>query len=252
MKRMAVFGALVAGALVVGGSSYAAGSAGNGGKPVAACVDSSSGTIRLIGLRAVCDRHERRIQWNQQGKAGTSGPQGLQGPKGDTGAVGPDGAAGSQGPQGETGVRGLDGATGAQGPQGQPGAGGPQGERGPQGEPGVPGPPGPPGPPGLPGAQGEVGPAGQDGTDVLLGLRVVSSVGNGAQGAIALASCADDELLIGGGAEILQPSNAGAALAVNGPQSERSWGAKIATLPDGRPGQGTLKVTAYCVPSIRG
>ena len=165
----------------------------------------------------------------------------------DFGGDVPSSAVGATGPQGPMGPAGPPGAAGAPGSFGEPGPGGPQGEvgaRGPQGEQGEPGPLGAQGP------QGEVGPAGKDGVNPLLGLRVISEVGNGGSGsgAIHVVTCAINEVVIGGGAEIMQPGN-GASLSVNGPQDARTWGAKIATLPDGRQGQGTLKVTAICVPS---
>jgi hypothetical protein len=83
-----------------------------------ACVNNSSGTIKMVGESDSCNANELQIVWNQQGPAGLPGepgPQGEPGPKGDPGEMGPIG------PQGESG------------------------EAGPQGEPGEPGPPGPPG-----------------------------------------------------------------------------------------------------------
>ncbi len=234
MNRTAVFGVLAAGALVVGASSYAA---GDGTRPIAACVDRSDGDVRIVGTRAACGQGERRVQWSQRGTTGARGPQGLAGPEGDAGAQGVPGAQGLPGGTGAPGVPGPQGRQGDTGAQGLPGE---LGAPGLQGEPGAQGPQGP---------QGEQGPAGEDGANGVLGLRVVSSVGNGAAGGISTVSCADDEIVIGGGAEILQPSSDGAALSVNGPQGVRTWGAKIATQLDGRPGQGTLKITAFCIPA---
>lgn len=234
MDRTAAFGVLAAGALVVGASSYAA---GDGARPIAACVDRSDGDIRIVSTRVACGQGERRIRWSQEGTTGARGPQGLTGPQGGAGA---QGAAGAQGQPGDTGAPGLPGEQGRQGDTGAQGRPGELGAPGLQGEPGAQGPQGP---------QGEQGPAGEDGTNGVLGLRVVSSVGNGAADAIGTVSCAADEIVIGGGAEILQPSSEGAALSVNGPQGVRTWGAKIATQLDGRPGQGTLKITAFCVPA---
>lgn len=80
-----------------------------------ACINNSSGAIRIVNQSTVCSSSEHKIQWNQ------AGPQGPQGPKGATGATG------AQGPKGATGATGPQGATGATGPQG------PQGPQGPAG-----------------------------------------------------------------------------------------------------------------------
>jgi hypothetical protein len=93
----------------------------SGGTTYYACVNNSSGTIKMVNETTACKKHETRIEWNQQG------PQGLPGPKGDPGADGPPGpqgepgADGLPGPQGDPGVDGRDGADGADGVDGADG-----------------------------------------------------------------------------------------------------------------------------------
>ena len=88
------------------------------GDLVFACVNNSSGTIKIItaddadAAEAQCPSNSYFLQWNKEG------PQGPQGPQGD---VGPQGPQGDQGIQGETGATG---ATGPQGIQGVPGLSG--------------------------------------------------------------------------------------------------------------------------------
>ena len=143
-----------------------------------ACVNNSSGTIKIIDEDENCKNNETWISWNQKGPQGDPGEQGPQGeagpagPQGETGEQGPQGEPGPIGPQGlqgEPGPVGLQGETGEQGPQGEPGPIGPQGlqgEPGPvglQGETGEQGPQGEPGPIGPQGLLGEIGPAGPQG-----------------------------------------------------------------------------------------
>jgi Collagen triple helix repeat (20 copies) len=98
-----------------------------------ACINNSTGAVRIVSQSTVCNTGEHKIQWNQ---TGPQGPQGPQGPKGATGAQGPKGATGAtgatgpQGPQGLQGAKGATGATGATGPQGPQGLQGPQGPAG--------------------------------------------------------------------------------------------------------------------------
>jgi type VI secretion system secreted protein Hcp len=70
-----------------------------------ACVNNSSGTIKMVSTDQECNGGAIKISWNQVG------------PKGDTGATGP---AGPQGLKGDTGDKGDTGATGPQGPPGVP------------------------------------------------------------------------------------------------------------------------------------
>lgn len=137
--RLLVCLATVAVLLLGGGIAWAAvpGSAG----VITACVDhrSESGLLRVIEPDQECRRHETRISWNQEGRAGDPGQAGAQGPAGP---------AGPAGPPGDAGLPGEDGPMGPAGPAG------------PAGEQGLPGPEGPQGPAGEPGATGLQGPAG--------------------------------------------------------------------------------------------
>lgn len=47
-----------------------------------ACVNNTTGAIRIVGSTTRCASNEHKIQWNQQGPAGPAGPQGPQGPSG--------------------------------------------------------------------------------------------------------------------------------------------------------------------------
>jgi hypothetical protein len=77
-----------------------------------ACVNKSTGAVRIVSKTTVCKATENKIMWNQVGPVGPAGPKGATGA---TGAQGPQGLTGPQGPQG------IQGATGAQGPQGPAG-----------------------------------------------------------------------------------------------------------------------------------
>ena len=57
-----------------------------------ACVNNSSGTIKMVSAGDTCHGNDTLVSWNTQG---IQGPPGPQGPKGDTGPAGP---AGPQGP----------------------------------------------------------------------------------------------------------------------------------------------------------
>lgn len=81
-----------------------------------ACVNDSSGEIKIVQEGDQCKKNETLIQWNQIGLQGPVGPQGEQGPVGPQGPQGEQGPVGTQGPQGEQGV------VGPVGPQGPAGA----------------------------------------------------------------------------------------------------------------------------------
>jgi hypothetical protein len=66
-----------------------------------ACINNSSGAIRIVAKSTTCKSGEHKIQWNQ---AGPEGPKGPQGPQGTQGAKGPTGPQGPQGPQGPPGL----------------------------------------------------------------------------------------------------------------------------------------------------
>jgi hypothetical protein len=92
-----------------------------------ACVNNSSGTVKIVGAADTCPTNWTALSWNQQGATGASGATGPTGPAGPAGAQGPIGATGAQGDKGDTGATG---ATGPTGPNGDTGATGPQGPGG--------------------------------------------------------------------------------------------------------------------------
>jgi len=65
-----------------------------------ACVNNSSGTIKIVSATSECSNNEIQLVWNADGVAGPPGPQGPNGPTGPTGATGPQGVAGPVGPTG--------------------------------------------------------------------------------------------------------------------------------------------------------
>ncbi len=112
---------------------------------VSACVNSTTGAVRIVASTSLCVAGEIGMSWavtGAVGPAGPPGPTGNQGPPGPTGSQGPAGTQGPAGPPGTTGatgaigppgVQGPPGSTGAQGPQGVMGNTGPQGPQGPAG-----------------------------------------------------------------------------------------------------------------------
>jgi hypothetical protein len=208
--------ALLAALAVSSGSAIAA-RAGAAPSEIAACVNSNSGTIKIVGSGETCKGHETLLTWNTQGIQGPQGPQGEPGPqglKGDTGATG------AQGPKGDTG------ATGAQGPKGDTGAQGPQGLKGDTGATGATGPQGPKGDTGAQGPQGATGATGAAGisgyeqvfqheTDVTIapGDELIRSV-----------SCPAGKTVISGGVIYTGPSGARPVLLDSGAQSSTIWG----------------------------
>src|SRR4051795_11822754 len=65
-----------------------------------ACVNASSGTIKIVDAGTTCKEHETPLVWN------TQGPQGVPGPAGPSGPAGPAGPQGSQGDKGDPGATG--------------------------------------------------------------------------------------------------------------------------------------------------
>jgi Collagen triple helix repeat (20 copies) len=80
-----------------------------------ACVNNTSGELKIVGANANCPNNYRPLDWNIQGLAGQQGPIGPAGPVGPVGPIGP---TGPQGLQGEQGPQGLPGEPGIQGPAG--------------------------------------------------------------------------------------------------------------------------------------
>jgi len=91
---------------------------------VSACVNSSTGVVRIVASTSLCVAGETGRSWALVGPTGPTGPQGS------TGATGPAGVAGATGPTGATGPQGPVGASGPAGPTGPTGATGPTGPSG--------------------------------------------------------------------------------------------------------------------------
>jgi hypothetical protein len=97
-----------------------------------ACVNATSGAVRIVAQGAACRTPESLVTWNvvgPQGPPGPAGPAGALGPPGPQGPAGPAGALGPPGPQGPAGADVL-GPPGPQGPAGPPGPPGPKGDPG--------------------------------------------------------------------------------------------------------------------------
>ena len=83
---------------------------------VAACVDSSTGAVRIVSAISNCVAGETGVTWAVVGPVGTSGATGPQGAPGPTGLTGAQGPAGAQGATGATGPMGPMGPSGPAGP----------------------------------------------------------------------------------------------------------------------------------------
>ena len=82
-------------AFFLGSASLSVGLAATG--VIDACVNNSSGTIKIVSAPTQCSNNEIRLVWNADGVAGPTGPEGPTGP------TGPQGLAGATGPQGPAG-----------------------------------------------------------------------------------------------------------------------------------------------------
>jgi hypothetical protein len=71
-----------------------------------ACVNYSSGTIKMIAGDEECNTNWTKIDWNQIGPQGRAGPQGMKGDTGDVGPAGLKGDTGDLGPAGPMGPQG--------------------------------------------------------------------------------------------------------------------------------------------------
>jgi hypothetical protein len=146
MRKLARRGGAVVILLVLAAAgAVAVAHSGGSSDTIYACVQYSTGHIRIVDERERCARHEGHLEWNRVGPRGPAGPQGPAGPAGARGPAGPAGAMGPAGPQGVPGTRGPIGPQGPQGVQGAQGAQGVQGPQGPQGPQGLQGPKGDPG-----------------------------------------------------------------------------------------------------------
>jgi hypothetical protein len=99
MKRVHTLVRLSLSLLLLGGfaASVAADDA------ITACVNKTSGALRIVKMPATCAKNEVLLSWN------LAGPQG---PKGDAGSPGEQGLQGEQGQQGIQGEQGLQGPSG--------------------------------------------------------------------------------------------------------------------------------------------
>jgi hypothetical protein len=90
---------LVALAVALGGSAYAAIPARNG--TIKACYTTRGGALRVVDESTRrCPRGQRLLAWNQRGLRGLRGLQGIQGQQGLQGAQGGQGIQGDIGPTG--------------------------------------------------------------------------------------------------------------------------------------------------------
>ncbi|MGD0788074.1 MAG: collagen-like protein [Terracidiphilus sp.] len=144
---------------------------------IAACVNTTTGAVRIVSSLSLCVAGETGITWALAGPTGPAGPAGpagaagAQGPAGPAGSTGPAGAAGpagATGPAGPAGPAGATGATGSTGPAGPAGSQGPIGNTGPAGAQGPAGPQGLMGNPGTNGTNGATGPPGPAGPEGFL------------------------------------------------------------------------------------
>ena len=100
---------------------------------VSACVNNSTGAVRIVASTSLCVAGETGMSWALVGPTVSTGPAGATGPQGPAGATGPSGPAGlagARGAIGSTGPQGSVGNAGAAGAQGPAGATGPTGSYG--------------------------------------------------------------------------------------------------------------------------
>ena len=117
-KRTVRNGALIA---ALAFALVAADAASSDTGTIYACVQNSTGTVRIVTSGEACASNATLLSWSQQGPAGPTGPTGPTGPEGATGATGPAGPTGATGPTGPTGATGPEGPSGATGPAGTTG-----------------------------------------------------------------------------------------------------------------------------------
>jgi hypothetical protein len=125
--RMLAGGLLLAATAAGGAAVYAHASNPSTPPVIYACVNSSSGTIKIVSTAETCKGNDTALSWNGQGPKGDAGPAGATGPQGTKGDKGDTGATGATGPKGDTGATGATGPTGPKGDKGDIGATGPSG-----------------------------------------------------------------------------------------------------------------------------
>jgi collagen triple helix repeat protein len=101
--------ALIAGFL--GGQAGSASAHGGDISLIHACVNSSSGAVKIVGANDSCPSGYSPLHWSIQGPAGQQGPQGNQGIQGQVGPTGPQGPQGNMGPMGPAGAQGPAGSS---------------------------------------------------------------------------------------------------------------------------------------------
>ena len=95
MKRLiTMLGAVLFGAVAVASPNQADAQVES---EIWACVNNSSGTIKIVSPGALCSGNDIPLIWNA---VGHEGPEGPQGPQGEPGPEGPQGEPGPQGPPG--------------------------------------------------------------------------------------------------------------------------------------------------------
>ena len=93
-------------AAIVGTSTIGFASAAETGL-ISACVNNSSGDIKIVAGTGPCKTNEMLLTWNQTGPQGPTGATGATGPQGFKGDPGATGAAGMTGPAGLAGPAGV-------------------------------------------------------------------------------------------------------------------------------------------------
>jgi len=200
---------------------------------VSACVNSTTGIVRIVASTSLCIAGETGMSWSLTGPTGPTGAVGPMGPIGATGPAGPAGpigATGAVGPIGPTGAAGATGAAGPVGPAGATGAAGPAGATGPQGPIGL---TGPQGPTGLTGPQGPIGNTGPQGSTGLTGAQGPTGLtgpqgptgATGAPGVVqAITTSVSNTASAGAGTLTVGGTSANPILNVNFPASSGSSG----------------------------
>ena len=107
MKARWIIGALGLSGLVLGLSSAEAAT-------IYACVNNSSGEVKIVSASTVCNNNFAKISWDVAGAQGPPGPAGPTGPAGPIGPIGSTGPTGATGPAGPAGAQGAPGISSVQ------------------------------------------------------------------------------------------------------------------------------------------
>jgi hypothetical protein len=83
-------------AMAIGGASAVLAN-GNSGNVIYACVNNSSGEVKIVAADTVCREHSTLVHWNQEGTPGNDGADGMDGTNGMNGTDGTDGTDGAPG-----------------------------------------------------------------------------------------------------------------------------------------------------------